>query len=85
MTKTVLKITGMMCGHCEAHVNDAIRNAFDVKKVSSSHSKGETEIISENPPDEAKLREVIGKTGYTLEEISSAPYEKGGLFSFLKK
>ena len=28
MTKTVLKIDGMMCGMCEAHVNDAIRNAF---------------------------------------------------------
>ena len=28
MTKTTLKIDGMMCGHCEAHVNDAIRNAY---------------------------------------------------------
>ena len=25
MTKTTLKIDGMMCGMCEAHVNDAIR------------------------------------------------------------
>ena len=24
MTKTILKIDGMMCGMCEAHVNDAI-------------------------------------------------------------
>ena len=42
MTKTVLKIDGMMCGMCESHVNDAIRTAFAVKKVSSSHAKGET-------------------------------------------
>lgn len=49
MTKTVLKIDGMMCGMCEAHVNDAIRNAFAVKKVSSSHTKGRTEIISAEP------------------------------------
>ena len=28
MTKTTLKIDGMMCGMCESHVNDAIRKAF---------------------------------------------------------
>lgn len=85
MTKTVLKIDGMMCGMCESHVNDAIRNAFAVKKVSSSHAKGETEIISEEPLDEAKLTETVQKTGYELKGISSEPYEKEGLFSFFKK
>ena len=33
MFKTTVGIEGMMCGMCEAHVNDAIRKAFDVKKV----------------------------------------------------
>ena len=41
MTKTTLEVDGMMCGMCESHVNEAIRKALDVKKVSSSHSKGE--------------------------------------------
>lgn len=48
MTKTTLKIDGMMCGMCESHMNDAIRNAFKVKKVTSSHTAGESVIISEN-------------------------------------
>ena len=47
MVKTVLTIDGMACGMCESHVNDAIRNALRVKKVTSSHAKGETEILSE--------------------------------------
>lgn len=85
MTKTVLKIDGMMCGMCESHMNDAIRNAFEVKKVSSSHAKGETEIISEEPLDEKKLTEVVKNTGYTLNGISSEPYQKEGIFSFLRK
>ena len=84
MTKTTLKIDGMMCGMCESHMNDAIRNAFNVKKVTSSHTAGESVIISEEPLDEAKLAEVVGER-YTLEGISSEPYTKGGLFSFLKK
>ena len=84
MIRTILQIDGMMCGHCEAHVNDAIRQAFPVKKVESSHTKKETVILSEEPLDEEKLRAVIAQTGYTLGEIRTEPYEKKGLFSFLK-
>lgn len=32
MVKTTLGIDGMMCGMCESHMNDAIRNNFDVKR-----------------------------------------------------
>ena len=84
MTKTTLKIDGMMCGMCESHVNDAIRQAFKVKKVNSSHSKGECVIISEEPLDEAKLQEVMEHTGYKLLSVEAEPYEKKGLFGFGK-
>ena len=76
MVKTVLKIDGMMCGMCEAHMNDAIRKAFQVEKVSSSHTKHEPEIVSEAPLDEALLEKTVAATGYELKGISSEPYEK---------
>ncbi len=85
MLKYTLKIDGMMCGMCEAHINEAIRAAFNVKKVSSSHSAGETVIITEAPLDEAKLADTVGGTGYTLVSVKDEPYEKKGFFSFLKK
>ena len=85
MYETKVKIDGMMCGMCEAHISDAIRNAFAVKKVSASHTRGEADIISEAPIDEAKLREAIAKTGYDFVSMTSKPYEKHGLFGFLKK
>ena len=75
MYETKVKIDGMMCGMCESHINDAIRNAFAVKKVSASHGKGEADIISE----------VVGKTGYDFVSMTSKPYEKHGLLGFLKK
>ena len=56
MIKTTLRIDGMMCGMCEAHVNDAIRARFNVKKVTSSHAKGECVILSEEALDETALR-----------------------------
>ena len=80
MIKTTLHINDMACGMCESHVNDAIRNAFKIKKVSSSHTKKKTEILSEQPLDEKKLQEVITATGYTMTGIDSEPYEKKGLF-----
>ena len=82
MIQTTLKINGMACGMCESHVNDAIRNAFSVKKVTSSHSKGETVILSEQPLDEALLRSTITATGYELQSVQAAPYEQKRLSLF---
>lgn len=84
MIKTTLKIDGMMCTMCEAHINEAVRNAFSVKKVTSSHTKNQSIIISESSLDEQKLRKAIDKTGYRVLSVQSEPYEKKGLFSFGK-
>ncbi len=85
MVKTTLKIDGMMCGMCEAHINDCIRNHFKVKKVSSSHIKKQCVILSEAELDASALKSAINKTGYTLVSLTSQPYEKKGLFSAFKK
>ena len=82
MFKITAKVDGIACGMCESHVNDAVRRAFTVKKVTSSHSKGETVIIAEQDIDEAALRSSIGATGYTVVSVASEPYEKNGLFHF---
>lgn len=80
MLKTTLIIDGMACGMCESHINETVRREFAVKKVSSSHSKGITEIISENPLDENDLRKTIDATGYTVISVDTEPYAKKGLF-----
>ena len=85
MKKITVEIDGMMCGMCESHVNDCVRENFNVRKVTSSHLKGETVIITENDIDEAKLREAVNKTGYKVVSIKEEPYEKKGLFSGLLK
>ena len=80
MYQITLNIDGMMCGMCESHINDAVRSAFSVKKVTSSHSKGQTVILSETEIPEADLQPVIAKMGYELTSYACAPYEKKGLF-----
>lgn len=81
MVKTVIKIDGMSCNMCEAHMNEAIRNRFDVKKVSSSHTDKELVVISEEELNEEEVKKTIEETGYTYVSIFSEPYEKKGLFS----
>lgn len=86
MEKITVEVSGMMCGMCEAHINDAVRKAFpDVEKVNSSRAKNQTEIISKNPLDEEKLKTVIADTGYEVGAIRTELYEKKGLFGFLHK
>ena len=44
MTKTI-KIEGMMCGHCEAHVKKALEAIAGVEEATVSHEAG-TAIVS---------------------------------------
>lgn len=80
MQKITVQVGGMVCGMCESHVNAAVRKAFPVKKVTSSHSKGETVILAEHDLDTEALRSAIEAMGYEVKGVSSEPYEKKGLF-----
>ena len=81
MFKTTVTVEGMACSMCEAHLNDAVRNRFDVKKVTSSRRTGKTEILSETVPDAEILKAVIEAAGYRATDVVCVPYEKRGLFS----
>lgn len=76
MYETVLKIDGMMCPMCESHVNDAVRAALAVKKVTSSHKKGETVVLTDAPADEQALRAAVEKTGYRVLAVTTGEQEK---------
>ena len=81
MWKYPVQVDGMMCGMCESHVNDAVRKAFPVKKITSSRIKKETTVIVEEELDEETLRKAISTTGYEVGEIWKETWEKKGLFS----
>ena len=70
MTTITVNVTGMMCVHCEAHVNKAIKEAFGVEDVVSSHEKGTTVIQAPQKLDEDKIREVIKEAGYEVTGIT---------------
>ena len=80
MNKTIVKIDGMMCSMCESHVNDAIRSKLSVKKVTSSHKKGETVVISDEALTAQQIEAALDGSGYKVLSVDSQSYEKKGLF-----
>ena len=86
MVKITAQVEGMRCGMCEAHVNDVVRRAFPVQKVTSSHARGQTVILAEQDIADEALKKVIRDTGYEVTSIIREPYaQKRGLFSFLHR
>ena len=81
MIRTTLKIDGMMCGMCEAHICDTIRRAVpDAKKVEASRKKHVASFLTEEAVDAQQLKAAIDATGYTCLGVESEQYEKKGLF-----
>ena len=84
MYQTTLKIDGMMCGMCESHINDTIRKAAPVKKVTSSHAKGEAVVLTDEPLDIEAVKAAVHATGYEVTDASSEHYEKTKFSRFKK-
>ena len=67
LTKT-LKIEGMMCGHCEAHVKKAIEAMEGVEAAEVSHEKGTAvvHIIGGAVITDEALNKAVEEEGYTV-------------------
>lgn len=76
MFKTTVKINGMMCQNCEAHMTEAFKKNFKTKSVTSSHDNCESVIISAETPDTEALKKVVEETGYEFVSAQTEPYEK---------
>lgn len=86
MLKTTIGVGGMACEMCEQHINEAIKKAFpDISKVSSSHSKNETIVLSNDKLPEDVVKNVIENTGYHFLSYKSEPYSDTGFLAHLMK
>ena len=81
MNKITVKINGMMCGMCEAHICDVIRKVYPTaKKVKASRIRGEATFLYGGAIDAEALKDAISKTGYVFVSVSEETYKKRGLF-----
>lgn len=62
----VLKIEGMMCMHCEAHVKKALEALEGVESVVASHEKGTAVITLSNDVSDELLKKTVENEGYKV-------------------
>ncbi|MBR2675309.1 MAG: heavy metal translocating P-type ATPase [Solobacterium sp.] len=62
----ILPVKGMMCGHCEATVEKALKNLDSVTEAKADHTKKEVKIILSHPLEEAVLIKAIEDAGYEV-------------------
>ena len=85
MTK-VITVEGMMCGHCEAHVAEALRKIPGVESAKADRNKKEARVECGADVTDETLLKAIADTGYDASDVrEEAPTEKKGLFGFMKK
>ncbi|MDO5540490.1 MAG: heavy metal translocating P-type ATPase [Eubacteriales bacterium] len=65
MTKT-MKIEGMMCGHCEAHVKKALEALSQVESAQVSHEAGTAIVTLSADVDDAVLKEAVEAQDYKV-------------------
>ena len=78
MQQITLKIDGMRCPMCEAHVADAIRRELpSAKKVKASHRKGIATFLIEEGEDISAVPTKVESLGYQVLDQQSKPAKKG--------
>lgn len=63
MTRTI-KVEGMMCMHCVAHVKEALESIKGIEKVEVSLEKNEATITSKKEIKDRDIEKVISNAGY---------------------
>ena len=64
--QTELKIEGMMCAHCQKHVNDALSKMDGVTAVEVNLEAGTAKVTAEREIPQAEFAQVITDAGYEL-------------------
>jgi Cu2+-exporting ATPase len=59
-----IKVNGMMCGHCEAHVKKALEAIDGVETVVASHDENLVTITLSKDIDEAVIKAAVTEAGY---------------------
>lgn len=64
MVTTEYKVTGMTCGHCEAHVREEVEQIAGVTGIEVSAQTGILVITSDAELNDSEVIEAVDEAGY---------------------
>ncbi|MCR5098182.1 MAG: heavy metal translocating P-type ATPase [Lachnospiraceae bacterium] len=65
-----IKVNGMMCAHCEAHVKKALEGIDGIESAEASHEDNLVTITNSKDVDEALIKAAVTEAGYEYEGIA---------------
>ncbi len=65
-----IKVNGMMCAHCEAHVKKALEAIDGIESAIASHEENMVTITTSKDVDEALIKEAVIEAGYEYAGIA---------------
>ena len=65
-----IKVNGMMCAHCEAHVKKALEAIDGIESAAPSHEENLVTITSTKDVDEALIKAAVTEAGYEYDGIA---------------
>lgn len=68
--KKILKVSGMMCQHCQMRVEKALGAVDGVGKVEVSLENQTAEVSLEHNVSDEVLKQAVEEAGYTVIEVS---------------
>ena len=68
--KETIKVSGMMCMHCEMHVKSALEALDGVEAAAADHTAGKVELTLSKAVDEAELKKAVEGAGYEFNGIA---------------
>lgn len=64
MEEKILKVEGMMCGHCEATVKAKLEEIENIEIATADHNEGTVVIRTSGPVDDAAVAAAITDAGF---------------------
>ena len=69
LAQRTLRITGMMCEHCEAAVKGALEKVPGVKEASASHEAGTAKVLLDGEVSGEALKNAVEAIGYIVDGV----------------
>ncbi len=76
MNRYIIGIDGMMCGMCEMHVEQKIKESFRLKKAKASHITNKLTVIAEGEFSKEDFEKALAPTGYRITSFNKEQAEK---------
>ena len=73
MPRTMIRVDGMTCTHCNMAIERAVSQIEGVTGVAADFTTGAVLVDAVGELDEPALREAIAEEGYEVQSIERAP------------